>query len=89
MVNSADDVVWGSATHAPIYAVADGVTVFVLDAGSEGQIVAIEHRLADGSTVYSIYWHVGHVQVGLQAADEYHGDSLGNRPYERFPLPLK
>ncbi|MCP4542995.1 MAG: M23 family metallopeptidase [Chloroflexi bacterium] len=63
VVNSADDVVWGSATHAPVYAVADGVTVFVVDAGSEGQIVAIEHRLVDGSTVYSIYWHVGHIQV--------------------------
>lgn len=62
-VDGAGEVVWGSAKHAPVYAVADGVTVFVLDAGSEGQVIGIEHRLANGSAVYSIYWHVGNVQV--------------------------
>jgi murein DD-endopeptidase MepM/ murein hydrolase activator NlpD len=62
-VNDAGEVVWGLAKHAPVHAVADGVTVFVMDAGSEGQVVAVEHRLADGSAVYSVYWHVSHVQV--------------------------
>ena len=71
-LDDAGQVVWGGATHAPVHAVADGVVVFSLDAGSEGHIVAVEHRsdersrrslLADGSSVYSVYWHVGHVQV--------------------------
>jgi murein DD-endopeptidase MepM/ murein hydrolase activator NlpD len=75
-LNDAGEVAWGLAKHAPVYAVADGVTAFALDAGSEGQIIGIEHRLADGpalsangtfaaegSAVYSIYWHVSHVQV--------------------------
>jgi murein DD-endopeptidase MepM/ murein hydrolase activator NlpD len=70
-LNGAGQVAWGLAKHAPVHAVADGVTVFIMDAGSEGQVVAIEHRLADGSApngteasaVYSIYWHVNHVQV--------------------------
>ncbi len=62
-VNGAGEVIWGQAKNAPVYAVADGVTVLLSDAGSEGQIIGIEHRLADGSAVYSIYWHVSHVQV--------------------------
>jgi len=62
-LNDGGRVVWGEATHAPVHAVADGVVVFALDAGGEGHIVAVEHRLADGSAVYSVYWHVDHVQV--------------------------
>ncbi|MEE8389345.1 MAG: M23 family metallopeptidase [Anaerolineae bacterium] len=62
-VDDAGQVAWGLAKHAPVYAVADGVTAFVLDIGSEGQVIGIEHRLASDSAVYSIYWHVGHVQV--------------------------
>jgi len=70
-LDDAGQVVWGEATHAPVHAVADGVVVFILDAGNEGHIVAIEHRLAsgpalsevEGSSVYSVYWHVAHVQV--------------------------
>ena len=62
-LDGAGEVSWGKAKHAPVYAVADGVTVFTMDAGSEGQIVGIQHRLADGSDVYSVYWHVGNVQV--------------------------
>ncbi len=62
-LDDAGQVAWGQATHAPVHAVADGVVVFTLDAGGDGHIVAIEHLLADGSAVYSIYWHVGHVQV--------------------------
>ena len=62
-LDDAGQVVWGGAKHAPVHAVADGVLVFVLDAGSDGHIVAIEHLLADGSGVTSVYWHVDHVQV--------------------------
>ncbi|MGD1991969.1 MAG: M23 family metallopeptidase [Anaerolineae bacterium] len=62
-IDAAGQAVWGKATHAPVHAVADGVVVFVQDAGSDGHIVISEHRLADGETVYSVYWHVDHVQV--------------------------
>ena len=62
-LNDAGRVVWGAATHAPVHAVADGVVVFTLDAGTDGHIVAVEHLLAGGSAVYSVYWHVDHVQV--------------------------
>jgi hypothetical protein len=56
-------VVWGEAKHAPVHAVADGLVVFTLDAGSEGHIIVVEHLLTDGRTIYSAYWHVDHVQV--------------------------
>ncbi len=62
-LNDAGRIVWGKATHAAVHAVADGVVVSTLDAGGEGQIVTIEHLLADSSAVYSVYWHVDHVQV--------------------------
>jgi murein DD-endopeptidase MepM/ murein hydrolase activator NlpD len=62
-LNHAGQITWGEAKHASVHAVADGVTVFVLNAGSEGQIIGVEHRLPDGSLVYSVYWHVSHVQV--------------------------
>jgi murein DD-endopeptidase MepM/ murein hydrolase activator NlpD len=62
-LNDVGQVGWGLARNAPVHAVADGVTVFIMDAGAEGQVVGVGHRLADGSDVYSVYWHVGHVQV--------------------------
>jgi murein DD-endopeptidase MepM/ murein hydrolase activator NlpD len=62
-LNDAGGVVWGRAGHAPVHAVADGVTVFVQDAGADGYIVITEHLLAGGDAVYSVYWHVDHVQV--------------------------
>ena len=70
-VDGAGQVTWGQATHAPVHAVADGVVVSTIDAGAEGYIVIVEHRLADGpalskaegTAVYSVYWHVSSVQV--------------------------
>jgi murein DD-endopeptidase MepM/ murein hydrolase activator NlpD len=62
-LDSAGRVVWGEVAHTPVYAVADGVVVFKKDAAGDGQIVIVEHLLEDGGTVYSVYWHVGHVQV--------------------------
>ncbi len=56
-------VVWRVVTHAPVHAVADGVVVFTMDAGQEGQVIGIEHRLPEGGAIYSVYWHVSHVQV--------------------------
>jgi len=35
----------------------------LLDAGTDGHILLVEHLLADHSAVYSVYWHVDHVQV--------------------------
>jgi murein DD-endopeptidase MepM/ murein hydrolase activator NlpD len=62
-LDEAGQIAWGQAAHAPVHAVADGVVVSTLNAGDEGHIVIIEHLLADGSNVYSVYWHVDHVQV--------------------------
>ncbi len=56
-------VIWGGAAHAPVHAVADGVTLSVVDGGSDGQILIIQHQLAAGEAVYSVYWHTSHVQV--------------------------
>lgn len=56
-------VVWGQAAHAPVHAVAEGVVVFLQDAGPDGYIVIAEHRLSEGGNIYSIYWHVDQVQV--------------------------
>lgn len=57
-LDEAGIVVWGRAAGVPVYAVADGSVVFVVDAGSEGKVIGIEHLLADGSRIYSVYWHV-------------------------------
>jgi murein DD-endopeptidase MepM/ murein hydrolase activator NlpD len=62
-LNDAGQVAWGQATGVPVHAVADGVVVFTVDAGSEGRVVGVQHRLAGNSTVYSVYWHVAQVQV--------------------------
>ncbi|MDY7078161.1 MAG: M23 family metallopeptidase [Chloroflexota bacterium] len=62
-LSNAGAVAWGQGKNAPVHAVADGMVVFTLDAGREGQIVGVEHLLKDGSAVYSVYWHVDHVQV--------------------------
>ena len=62
-LDEAGQIAWGQATHVPVHAVADGVVVFTLNAGSDGHIVIVEHLLADDSNVYSVYWHVSHVQV--------------------------
>jgi len=62
-VNESGGIAWGEATHAPVHAIADGVAAVALDAGAEGQILITEHRLAEGGTIYSVYWHVDRVQV--------------------------
>lgn len=62
-LDGAGNVAWGEATHDPVHAVADGVVISTIDAGASGHILIVEHRLADGSAVYSVYWHVSHIQV--------------------------
>jgi len=69
-LDEAGKVVWGRASGVPVHAVADGTVVFVLDAGNEGEIIGIEHLLADEGRVYSVYWHVRDplVQAGQPVA---------------------
>jgi murein DD-endopeptidase MepM/ murein hydrolase activator NlpD len=65
-LGEAGQITWGQAAHAPVHAVADGVVTSVLNAGSEGHIVIVEHLLAnarESGRVYSVYWHVDRVQV--------------------------
>lgn len=62
-VDDAGQAVCGKASHAPVHAVADGLVFATLDAGAEGQIIIIEHLLTDEDKVYSVYWHVSHLQV--------------------------
>jgi murein DD-endopeptidase MepM/ murein hydrolase activator NlpD len=62
-LDGAGQIAWGQAAHVPVHAVADGVVVAALNAGAEGHVVIVEHLLADASNVYSVYWHVDHVQV--------------------------
>lgn len=62
-LDEAGQVVWGEARHALVHAVADGVVALTLDAGADGRIIIVEHLLADGSAIYSVYWHVDHLQV--------------------------
>jgi len=62
-LDESGQIAWGQAAHVPVHAVADGVVVATLNAGDEGHIVIVEHLLDDASNVYSVYWHVDHVQV--------------------------
>jgi hypothetical protein len=62
-LDGSGQAVWGDVAHRPVQAVADGVVFFIQDAGADGHILIVEHLLADGRTVYSVYWHVDQVQV--------------------------
>jgi hypothetical protein len=53
----------GAAKGAPVLAVANGVVSWVQNIGTEGNVVVIEHLLADGSRVWSAYWHIDAVKV--------------------------
>jgi murein DD-endopeptidase MepM/ murein hydrolase activator NlpD len=64
-LNSAGEAVWGQATHAPVHAVADGLVVYIYNAGGDGYIVITEHRLTNDSNVNSVYWHLDHLQVQM------------------------
>lgn len=62
-LDRADQVLWDGAAGDPVHAVGEGVAVKTLDAGAEGQILITQHLLADGSTIYAVYWHVDHIRV--------------------------
>lgn len=48
-----------------VYAVANGVVYFAQDGGQQGHILVIEHWLPDGSKIWSAYWHMSHLRVGI------------------------
>jgi murein DD-endopeptidase MepM/ murein hydrolase activator NlpD len=54
---------FSAATGDLVRAVARGVVYMTQSIGDQGWIVVLAHRLADGSPVYSAYWHVNGVQV--------------------------
>ena len=68
--------VTGEANGRPVRAVANGLVVGKLDIGAQGQVVVIEHLLADGSHVWSAYWHVDETPVSIGSI-VYRGDEIG------------
>jgi len=68
--------VTGDAKGHLVRAVANGLVVWKQDIGSQGQIVVIEHLLADGSHVWSAYWHIDDVPVAVGSI-VYRGDAIG------------
>lgn len=55
----------GAATNAPVRAIANGVVDWAQDTGGQGQIVVIQHRLADSTHLWSAYWHLDEVTVSV------------------------
>ncbi len=52
-----------AAAGDPVHAVAAGVVYMTQEIGNQGWIVVLAHRLEDGASVYSAYWHVNQLQV--------------------------
>ena len=52
-----------AAAGDPVHAVANGVVYMTQQIGDQGWVLVLAHRLADGDTVYSAYWHVADLQV--------------------------
>lgn len=69
-------VVPGLAAHAPVKAIAHGVVSWTQSTGGEGDIVVVEHRLQDSTSMWSAYWHLESVQV-LRGQTVNRGDTLG------------
>lgn len=59
-----------AAAGDPVRAVANGVVYLTQEIGDQGWILVLAHQLADGTPVYSAYWHVAQLQVGR-------GDAVG------------
>lgn len=66
----------GAAKGALVLAVANGVVSWRQNVGSEGNVVVIEHLLADGSHVWSAYWHIDAVKVAMGQL-VYQGNVIG------------
>lgn len=67
---------WGAAKNQPVHAVANGLVAWKQNLGSEGWVIVLEHLLADGSKVWSAYWHVGDPTVSIGQL-VYRGDVIG------------
>jgi murein DD-endopeptidase MepM/ murein hydrolase activator NlpD len=66
----------GAASGEPVRAVANGLVTWKQDIGAEGWVITIEHLLADGSKVWSAYWHVAEPEVSFGQI-VYRGDIIG------------
>jgi murein DD-endopeptidase MepM/ murein hydrolase activator NlpD len=66
----------GAAMNEPVQAVANGLVSWKQNIGAEGWVIAIEHLLADGSKVWSAYWHVADPTVSIGQL-VYRGDVIG------------
>jgi murein DD-endopeptidase MepM/ murein hydrolase activator NlpD len=63
-LDAAGQVALGAATGDPVHAVALGAVYMTQEIASQGWIVVLAHRLEDGTSIYSAYWHVNQLQVG-------------------------
>jgi murein DD-endopeptidase MepM/ murein hydrolase activator NlpD len=52
-----------AAAGDPVRAVARGVVYLTQAIGDQGWIIVLAHRLEDGTSIYSAYWHVSNPQV--------------------------
>jgi murein DD-endopeptidase MepM/ murein hydrolase activator NlpD len=62
-LDAAGQVALGSASDDPVRAVARGTVYMTQQIGNQGWIAVLAHRLEDGSSVYSAYWHVAQPEV--------------------------
>jgi murein DD-endopeptidase MepM/ murein hydrolase activator NlpD len=66
----------GAARGEVVRAVANGLVTWKQDIGAEGWVITIEHLLADGSKVWSAYWHVVEPTVSFGQI-VYRGEMIG------------
>jgi murein DD-endopeptidase MepM/ murein hydrolase activator NlpD len=59
---------WGAAAGTAVKAVADGTVVFADPNYSyPGRVIIVRHTLPDGSSIFSMYGHLGSMSVGVNA----------------------
>ncbi len=66
----------GAAKGEAVHAVANGLVTWKQDTGAEGWVITIEHLLADGSKVWSAYWHITTPTASFGQI-VYRGDVIG------------
>jgi murein DD-endopeptidase MepM/ murein hydrolase activator NlpD len=64
-LDAAGQVDSSAAAGDPVRAVARGSVTMTQQIGNQGWIVVLAHRLDDGTSVYSAYWHVNQLQVKI------------------------
>ncbi|NLY10104.1 MAG: M23 family metallopeptidase [Firmicutes bacterium] len=85
-IPGAGDGDWGE----PVYSIGHGVVVFSGWNTAQGNIVTIEHQLANGSKVWSQYAHLDqrYVQVGETVERRQEIGTVGRGPNNRFTAHL-